>query len=176
MESPPVAVDVFAPRRKLSEEEKIYVASQWRLMWLHFKRHKVAMIGLSIVGFMYLISFLHGFFAPYEKMTRFGTYVFVPPTRVHFSDGGNFSLRPFIYGISKELDPTGKFRVFGEDENVKYPIRFFVKGVEYKLLGLFKTNLHFFGIEANKTPIAILGTDSLGRDVFSGILYGSAIP
>lgn len=174
MESTAVPSDLLAPRRRLREEEKLYVASQWTLMWLHFKRHKVAIIGLGIVCFMYLIALFHGFVAPYEKMTRFGIQVFMPPTPLHFHDGEKFSLRPFVYGVEQGLDPTRKFRVFQEDRSVKYPIQFFVHGDKYKLFGLIESDVHLFGVEEDGLA-ALLGTDSLGRDVFSRIIYGSAL-
>jgi peptide/nickel transport system permease protein len=174
MESTVVPSDILGRGRKLRAEEKIFVASQWNLMWLHFRRHKVAMVGMCVVGLMYLMSLCHGLVAPYEKMTRFGTNVYMPPTRIHFYDGERFSLRPFVYGVTQGLDPTKKFRVFTEDKSVKYPIRFFVHGDRYSLLGLFDTNLHLFGVGEGGI-VALMGTDELGRDVFSRILYGSAI-
>jgi peptide/nickel transport system permease protein len=174
MESTEVSSDLLASMGELREEQKIYVASQGRLMWLHFKRHKVAIVGLGVVCLMYLVAFLHGFVAPYERMTRFGLHVYMPPTPLRFYDGKKFSLQPFVYGVTQGLDPTRKFRVFEEDKSVKYPIFLFVPGDKYKFLGLFETDLHLFGVHKDGI-VSLLGTDSLGRDVFSRILYGSAI-
>ena len=174
MEPLAVPSDLLAPKKGLGAGEKIFAASQGRLMWLHFKRHKVAMAGLGIVGLMYVLAFLHGFVAPYEKMTRLKLNVYMPPVSIHFYDGERLSLRPFVYGVKQGLDPTRKFRVFEEDKSKKYPLRSFVHGDKYKFLGLFETDRHLFGVDEGGV-VALLGTDSLGRDVFSRILYGSAI-
>jgi peptide/nickel transport system permease protein len=174
MESTVLPSDVLTRGRKLKAEEKIFVASQWRLMWLHFRRHKVAMIGMGVVGVMYIVALFSPFIAPYDKMTRFGTNVYMRPMVLHFSDGNTFSLRPFVYGVTQGLDPTKKFRVFSENKGVKYPIQFLVHGDKYSYLGLFETDLHLFGIEQGKM-VALMGTDELGRDVLSRVLYGSQI-
>ena len=174
MEKAVVPTDLLGQGRKLRAEEKIFVASQWRLMWLHFRRHKVAMIGMGVVGFMYLASLFAPFIAPYDKMTRFGVNAYMPPMALHFYDGETHSLRPFVYGVTSGLDPTRKFRVFIEDKKVKTPIQFFVHGDKYKFLGLFESDLHLFGIEKGRM-IALMGTDELGRDVFSRVLDGSQV-
>ena len=92
----PAAPEIFG-RRALKAEEKVFVASQWRLMWLHFTRHRLAMVGLWVIIALYSMVILHGFVAPYEKGTR-SPFIFRPPQTLHFSDGQGFSLRPFVYG------------------------------------------------------------------------------
>jgi peptide/nickel transport system permease protein len=154
-------------------EEKIFVASQWRLMWIHFKRHKLGIIGSAIVILLYLMALLHGFIAPYEKLER-SEYVYMPPQRIVFSDGNGFSLRPHVYGINAELDSATFSRTFEEDRSILYPISFLTRGSEYSFLGLFDWDVHLFGVSEGGY-ISLLGTDNLGRDVFSRILYGAAI-
>ena len=55
-----------------------------------------------------------------------------------------------------------------------FPIRFFVRGAEYRLLGVFATAIHFMGVDAPGT-LFLFGTDDLGRDMFSRTLYGARI-
>lgn len=54
------------------------------------------------------------------------------------------------------------------------PVQFFVRGWKYKILGIFQSDLHLFG-----TPepghIFLLGTDQVGRDIFSRVLFGAQI-
>jgi peptide/nickel transport system permease protein len=168
----PAAPEIFG-RRKLKAEEKVFVASQWRLMWLHFTRHRLAMIGLWVIMALYSMVIFHGFFAPYEKATR-SPFIFRQPQSLHFSDGQSFSLRPFVYGTAIKRDLATMSRTFVDDESARYYLQFFVTGDTYDFLGLFQTNLHLFGVEDGGT-LFLMGTDDLGRDIFSRILYGGAI-
>jgi peptide/nickel transport system permease protein len=160
-------------RRALGKEEKLFVASQWRLMWLHFTRHRLAMVGFWVIVVMYAVTLFHPFVAPYEKGSR-SPFIFRPPQALHFSDGESFSLRPFVYGTAIQRDLATLSRTFVDDPEKRYYIQFFVTGDPYRLLGLIETDVHLFGVEPGGT-LFLMGTDDLGRDIFSRILYGGAI-
>jgi peptide/nickel transport system permease protein len=165
----------FTPARaQESGEERIYLASQWQLMWLHFKKHKLAMVGGIIVLLFYAAAIFSGFLAPYDVIQRYSDYVYTPPQRLHFYDGERFHLRPFVYGLISKPDPQTFSRIYEVDPSSKYFVRFFVRGYEYKILGLIPSNLHLVGIDEGGY-LFLLGTDMLGRDVLSRVFNGSVI-
>ena len=159
-------------KRASTPQEKIYLYSQWQLMWIKFTRHKLAVIGSVIVGLLYLTSIFHGFLAPYSSIER-TAYIHLKPQKVHFTHNGQFT-GPFVYGITSRIDSEKFDRIYTEDPELRFPVNFFVRGSEHKFFGLIKSSVHLFGVPGDGV-ILLLGTDELGRDMFSRILYGSAI-
>lgn len=113
-----------------------------------------------------------GFFAPYDFQSQSRDLPFAPPTQVHFVDAhGNFHLRPFIHPW-KPSDENPERYV--EDTAVVVPMRFFVPGMQYKILGMIASRWHLFGVEG-QGRIFLWGSDAYGRDQFSRFLYGGQI-
>jgi peptide/nickel transport system permease protein len=154
-------------------EEKVFYATQWQLMWWKFRKHKVAMVSAVVIVFMYICAILAPFIAPYAPTERHRGFLYVPPQKVMFWDENGFSLRPFVYPIEQEIDIITMQRKYIADTSKRIPIKFFVRGSTYKLLGLFETNIHLFGVEDGK--VFLFGTDNMGRDLFTRVLYGAQI-
>ena len=153
-----------------SSEPKSTTKSQ--LMWRQLKRHQLGIIGGIILILLYGSAFFAQFIAPYSSDLQVRTKAFHPPTRLYFFDEeGNFSLRPFVYQYEL-VDRV--FKAYRPDRTVRYPLRFFVRGEEYKLLGLISSDIHLFGTEA-PGHIFLLGTDKFGRDIFTRLLFGARI-
>ncbi len=158
------------------KEENLYTASQWTLMWMRFKKNKFAVVSLVCIILLYIGAIIAPFISPYTADVKFSEYKFAAPTKIYFSDPeGNFSLTPTIYKMKASMNSETFARDYVEDRKQFARVKMFVKGESYKLLGLFETDIHLFGTDNTKIPIFVFGTDSLGRDLFSRIFYGSQV-
>jgi len=168
------AISVKPERAELSAEERYYLASQWQLVWHKFRRHKLAIIGGGVLVVLYLAAVFADFLGPYSKEARFQKYAYRPPTPVHLFDVEGRFRGPFVYGTITARDPKTLQLIYEVDEAARYPIRFFVHGEPYKLLGLIDTDIHLFGVE-EPGAILLFGTDGIGRDLFSRVLHGARL-
>jgi len=159
------------------KDEKIYVASYWKLVWWKFLRHRMAVISAVIVLLLYFVAAFCEFVAPYDPEQTFAKYKFAPPTRVHILDAEGNLRRPFVYKIVRERDPETLRSTYTEDTGTAYPIRFFMQSGEYELWGRFPMQRHLFGLDVvqDEQGFFLLGADRLGRDLFSRIAYGARI-
>jgi peptide/nickel transport system permease protein len=156
-------------------QEAYFLATQWQLMGWKFRRHKLAVIGLGVLGVLYLLAFFCEVVAPYDTLHRHPQYVSAPPQRIRFFDRGHFQPRPFVYGYTSQIDMKTFQRVYVADPGRKFPLYFFVRGDEYAFWGLLKGRLHLFGVKGQGEGVFLFGTDALGRDLFSRSLYGARV-
>jgi hypothetical protein len=154
-------------------QEKYYLASQWKLMWWKLKRHRLAVICGVILALNYATIMFSEVIAPYNLHTRNTDFVYSPPQSVHLFHQGEF-VGPFVYGRGYELDMEILKRNYPENRDEVLPLRFFCQGDEYRFWGLFEARFHLVCPPENGT-FFLLGTDRLGRDMFSRITYGARI-
>ncbi len=134
------------------------------------RRRKVT-IWLLVLGALHGIILCAGFLAPYNPVQQDRKNPYLPPMRIHFVDPrGHLHIRPFVYAF--QLRP-GTFDQYAEDTTQPRPLKFFIAGDRYRLLGLFSARLHLFG--ADNERIYLLGTDAFGRDLFSRFLFGGQV-
>jgi peptide/nickel transport system permease protein len=155
------------------EQSQVYQASQLKLMWWKFKRHRVAVASGVFLAALYLMILVCEILAPYNLHTRNMDFIYSPPQRVHFFSDGQF-IGPFVYGRQMTLDMDTLKRSYSDDRSQVQPIRFFCRGDSYKFWGLIESNIHL-ACPAENGQLFLLGTDRLGRDVLSRIIFGARI-
>jgi peptide/nickel transport system permease protein len=157
-------------------DERIFVASQWQLMWWRFRRHKLAMAsGVIIIGF-YLVALGADFLAYADPNASDAQRSLMPPQPLYVFEGWRFS--PHVYAVRGRRDPVTFKRVYQADPNQKIPVRLFARGFEYKFLGLVPTTIHLLGVDDDmqaEKAISLLGTDVQGRDLWSRLLFATRI-
>jgi len=165
------ALDESIAHQMMSSEKIAFATSQWRMMWRKFIRNRIAVIGGTVILLFYLTALFADFVAPYTLKQRMTAYSFLSPQRIYFFAEGRF--QPFVYGLKGSRDPKTLMKIYVPDSEKRIPIRFFIHGEPYKLMGLFPASTRLFGVEEG--IVSLLGTDGQGRDMFSRIIIGSQI-
>lgn len=164
----PRSIEAMTP-----EQERYFQAPAWRLIWWKFKRHKLALYSFWFLLLLYASILFVEMIAPYGLETRDTGHIYAPPQSIHFFHDGDF-VGPFVYGYKYELDMETLKRVYVEDETQVQPLRFFCSGDSYDFWGLFEWDFHLV-CAAEGGTFYPLGTDRLGRDILSRIIYGARI-
>ena len=165
--------DPYSIEKMSAAQEKLYSASQWQLIWWKFKRHKLAVISGYFLLAAYLMIMIVEIVAPYLSDTRNTDMIRHPPQAVHLFDQGNF-IGPFVYGSVFKLNLDTLKREYTVDPAKVQPLRFFCHGETYKFWGLVAGDFHVM-CPAQGGTAYLLGTDRLGRDMLSRIIYGARI-
>ena len=164
----PLSVEAMSP-----EQERFYMASQWRMMWWKLRRHRIAVVSGVIILIMYGSILISEFVAPYHLHTRDTGFIYAPPQALHLFHEGRF-VGPFVYGFSFELNMENLQREYTPDPTAVQPLRYFCMGDTFKFWGAIEGRFHFV-CPAEGGTFFLLGTDRLGRDMFSRIIYGTRI-
>lgn len=156
-----------------AQDSRIELAEvpQWRLIWRRFVKHRMASASLIVLIFMYAVAIFAGFVAPFSKNSFNVDQAYQSPQIPKFSLDHGLYVHPTV----GRTDLQSLKREFHEDTSKYVELGFFVKGDEYKLFGLIRTDHHLFGPKDPSRRFYLLGADRSGADLLSRIIYGSQI-
>jgi len=158
----------------VSNESQSYLS----LVWRRLRKSVPGMLGLILVVSLLTVALFAPFFAPVDpKAPNVG---FSPPDRISWHVPGDgpqagWRLLPVVFPIveSDELDPVTYQPLAAPDFENPRRIVLFAKGWDYRMFGI-PMSRHFIQVE-DGSPLHILGTDRLGRDILSRGIVGSRI-
>ena len=148
-------------------------APNWLLIWRRFRKHKLALVSGLFLLVSYLMLPVTGFVAPYTPNERDADHIYAPPQGIHLFHDGAF-IGPHVYPTIATADLENYRWRYTTDTSRPMKLEFFCRRGSYNLFGLIPTNLHLICAPEGAT-IFFLGSDRLGRDVFSRILYGAQL-
>jgi len=167
MTGPPTAA---APE---TAEDRISVASNWRLVWWRFRKHRLALVSALLLLALYVVVLCPDFFSTQDPEATDARLAFIPVQRLHLFDGAR--LNPWVPAIVGKRNATTLRMEWRVDESRKVPVRFFAAGYSYRLLGVVPARIHLVGADAvdGRERLHLLGTDRLGRDQWSRLVHGT---
>lgn len=171
-------IDDTAPLDQATPQAVHGTESQWQLIRRRFRKHRLAVWSLGIMAIFLLVAVFAEFFAPNDPHDIQARYTYAPPQRIHLIDSGEdggWALRPYVYGYKVEVEPEALRRTFKIDRSEKIYLQWFTDGEPYRLFGLIPMDTHLLGTESPRDPLFLLGSDRLGRDVMSRLIYGTRI-
>lgn len=148
-------------------------APNWVLVWRKFKRHKLGLISGIFLFFSYLMLPVAGFISPYTPNERNADYLYAPPQGIDLWHEGSF-VGPHVHPTTAIADLERYVWTYETDESIAMPLQFFCEGGTYNLFGFIPSDTHLFCAPEGAT-VFLFGSDRLGRDVFSRILFGAQL-
>ncbi len=154
--------------------------SQRQLIWRRFRKHKLALVALFVIPSLYIVAIFANFFAPMHTNAKYLDYANCPPQSVKF----NLANGLHTPRLKVHVDRITRRKTYVRDGDEVVRLGFFVRGHEYKLLGLIPCQTHFFGADPGKNaltdesrimPFYFLGADGHGKDIYSRLIHGARV-
>ncbi len=163
-------MSVLVPAVPVTAEERVSVASSWRLIWWRFRKHRLALVSAFVLLALYVVVLCPDFFSTQDPEATEARLAFIPVQRVHFFDGLRPS--PWVPDVTGKRNPTTLRMEWRVDASRRIPVRLFVTGYPYRLLGIIPARTHLLGTAAadGRERLYLLGTVTFS--VVLGVLLG----
>lgn len=165
----------ISPNAPLPEVEQ---SSQWKLMWLVFRRHRVAVVGGVIVLSFYFIAAFAEILAPFAPNSTSSSHVYHPPQAprlIYDTPENGRGFAPHVQAYTQVRDPFTLSTKYELDPDRVIFISFLGKGQPYKLWGLIPMERRLFTATNQNERYFFFGADRLGRDMFSRVIHGTRV-
>ena len=167
--------DASAPPSELSSkgEERVSVASNWKLVWWRFRKNRLAVASAIVLLMFYAVVLVPDFFSNQDPEATDAALAFIPMQRISFFDKTGFN--PSVPDVVGKRNTITLKMEWARDETARIPIALFVRGYKYKVLDLFETDIHLIDAKDPKSKGRphFLGTDRMGRDQWSRMMFGT---
>jgi len=131
-----------------------------QLIWRRFRKRKLALVCGVILLVFYIVAIGAPFFAPYRYDAINPRLRHVPPQKLRLS----WKRGLYVYGLKAARNPQTLEVEHTADPTQVHTVRFFHRDP--------KGRLHFLSSDG---PMFLLGTDRMGRDLLSRIIYGARV-
>jgi len=98
----------------------------------------------------------------------------LPPTKIFWQTPDGEWTRPYVLHYTRVLDAENYRFDYQPVQGERYPVKFWEKGADYKVLGFIKGNRHVLSVDA-PASLSPLGRDANGRDIFSRLLHAGQV-
>lgn len=163
--------------RKKKQPLDLSTATQWQLIGIKLRQHKLAWYSIWFLALIYFVAIFAEFFAPFEPSDNWRRYTYAPPQSVSLFESTDDGWRwaPHLEFYKSKTDLRTLKRHYTLDENKKVYFEFFGKTDRYELMGFIPMSYKFIVPENKKQPFFIFGSDRMGRDMLSRLIYGARI-
>ncbi|HKF72752.1 MAG TPA: ABC transporter permease [Stellaceae bacterium] len=160
----------------VSAEERIASATQLKLTWWRFRKHRLAVWSGILVAIFYTAALFADTIAYSDPQATDSRRSYIPPQAVHLWDSDG-AFRPWVHGLKGKRDLKTFKIVYTVDPDSKLYLRLFADGYRYTLFGLFPTTTHLIGVSSGNPEdgLYLLGTDLLGRDLWSRLAVATRV-
>ncbi|HEX9532893.1 MAG TPA: ABC transporter permease [bacterium] len=152
-------------------EERVSLAANWKLVWWRFRKHRLAVASAAVLILFYVVVLVPDFFSTQDPEASAASQAFIPVQHLSWIVSGRIA--PSVPAISGKRNPVTLRMEWQVDPSRRIPVRFFVHGYRYRVLGLIPTDIHLLGTSTEGAQVFLLGSDRLGRDEWSRLMHGT---